>query len=154
MKRTDITALFPTATDEQIKALMDINGADINTAKKGFDDLTAQLTVAKSNIAELEKAKGDSAALQKQIDNTDYYGQAVSGSAYPWCCAFIWWLFSKSGLSALYCGGNETAYCPYVAERARKRGRKSMSRKGSCLDNAVIENFFGLLKSKLLYLKK
>ena len=31
---------------------------------------------------------------------------------------------------------------------------QSMSRKGSCLDNAVIENFFGLLKSELLYLKE
>ena len=29
--------------------------------------------------------------------------------------------------------------------------RQSMSRKGNCLDNAVIENFFGLLKSELLY---
>ena len=28
-----------------------------------------------------------------------------------------------------------------------------MSRKGNCLDNAVIENFFGLLKSELLYLQ-
>ena len=31
---------------------------------------------------------------------------------------------------------------------------QSMSRKGNCLDNAVIENFFGLLKSELLYLKE
>ena len=30
----------------------------------------------------------------------------------------------------------------------------SMSRKGNCLDNAVIENFFGTLKSELFYLKK
>ncbi|MGG4266964.1 transposase, partial [Peribacillus simplex] len=30
----------------------------------------------------------------------------------------------------------------------------SMSRKGNCLDNAVIENFFGLLKSELLYLQE
>ena len=29
-----------------------------------------------------------------------------------------------------------------------------MSRKGNCLDNAVIENFFGHLKSELLYLQK
>ena len=37
----------------------------------------------------------------------------------------------------------------------RKKGvRQSMSRKGNCLDNAVIENFFGLLKSELLYLQK
>ena len=32
--------------------------------------------------------------------------------------------------------------------------RQSMSRKGNCLDNAVIENIFGLLKSELLYLQK
>ena len=31
---------------------------------------------------------------------------------------------------------------------------QSMSRKGNCLDNAVMENFFGLLKSELLYLRK
>lgn len=30
--------------------------------------------------------------------------------------------------------------------------RQSMSRKGNCLDNSVMENFFGLLKSELLYL--
>lgn len=35
-----------------------------------------------------------------------------------------------------------------------KKGiRQSMSRKGNCLDNAVMENFFGLLKSELLYLQ-
>ena len=32
--------------------------------------------------------------------------------------------------------------------------RLSMRRKGNCLDNAVPENFFGLLKSELLYLQK
>ncbi|OCA90298.1 hypothetical protein A8F95_21115 [Bacillus wudalianchiensis] len=31
---------------------------------------------------------------------------------------------------------------------------QSMSRKGNCLDNAVIENFFDLLKSELLYLQE
>jgi len=28
-----------------------------------------------------------------------------------------------------------------------------MSRKGNCIDNSVIENFFGLLKSERLYLQ-
>lgn len=31
--------------------------------------------------------------------------------------------------------------------------RQSMSRKGNCLDNSMMENFFGLLKSELLYLQ-
>ena len=32
--------------------------------------------------------------------------------------------------------------------------KQSMSRKGNCLDNAVMENFFGLLKSEFLYLQE
>ena len=54
--------------------------------------------------------------------NTAYYGRAVSGSAYPWCCAFIWWVFRQAGASNLFNGGNPTAYCPtamnwYVANK-------------------------------------
>ena len=39
-------------------------------------------------------------------------------------------------------------------KRLRDKGiQQSMSRKGNCLDNSIMENFFGLLKSKLLYLR-
>ena len=31
---------------------------------------------------------------------------------------------------------------------------QSMSRKGNCLDNAMMENFFGLMKNELLYINK
>jgi len=31
---------------------------------------------------------------------------------------------------------------------------QSMSRKENCLDNAIIENFFGMLKSELFYIMK
>ena len=42
-------------------------------------------------------------------------------------------------------------YQDFLKERKIKQ---SMSRKGNCLDNAVIENFFGTLKSELFYLNK
>ena len=43
----------------------------------------------------------------------------------------------------------------YYCQMLKQKGiRQSMSRKGNCLDNAVMENFFGLLKSELLYLQK
>ena len=42
----------------------------------------------------------------------------------------------------------------YQAMLEKKKIQQSMSRKGNCLDNAVIENFFGLLKSELLYLQE
>lgn len=39
--------------------------------------------------------------------------------------------------------------------RLKNKGiRQSMSRKGNYLDNSVMENFFGLLKSELLYLRE
>lgn len=43
--------------------------------------------------------------------NTAYYGQEVSGSQYPWCCAFVWWVFRESGASELFYGGKKTASC-------------------------------------------
>lgn len=42
---------------------------------------------------------------------------------------------------------------PYQRMLSDKGIRQSMSRKGNCLDNAVMENFFGHLKSELLYLQ-
>ena len=42
----------------------------------------------------------------------------------------------------------------YQAKLKQKGVRQSMSRKGNCLDNALAENFFGLLKSELLYLQE
>ncbi len=40
-------------------------------------------------------------------------------------------------------------------KRLKDKGiRQSMSRKGNCLDNSVMENFFWLLKFELFYSKK
>ena len=41
---------------------------------------------------------------------------------------------------------------PYQKMLKAKGIQQSMSRKGNCLDNAVMENFFGILKTELLYL--
>lgn len=42
----------------------------------------------------------------------------------------------------------------YQYQLRKSRIRQSMSRKGNCLDNAVMENFFGILKSELFYIEK
>ena len=68
MKRTDITDLFPEATDNQINALMNINGNDINNAKKGVEELQASLDEA---TAKLTEAEGTRAALQEAIDRAN-----------------------------------------------------------------------------------
>lgn len=42
----------------------------------------------------------------------------------------------------------------YQEALRKNKIRQSMSRKGNCLDNAVMENFFGILKSELFYTEK
>ena len=50
--------------------------------------------------------------------------------------------------------GWQNQHKQYQRMLCKKGIRQSMSRKGNCLDNAVMENFFGLLKSELLYLQE
>lgn len=44
-----------------------------------------------------------------------------------------------------------TSYKQMLSEQGVKQ---SMSRKGNCYDNAIMENFFGTIKSEMFYLKK
>ena len=60
MKRTDITNLFPDATDEQVQALMDIHGSDINAVRN-------QLTSANATIAELQAAAEANGAAEANL---------------------------------------------------------------------------------------
>lgn len=55
--------------------------------------------------------------------NTEYYGREVRGSDYPWCCAFIWWVFKSCGASKLFYGGKKTAYCPTVENYYKQQGK-------------------------------
>lgn len=55
--------------------------------------------------------------------NTEYYGRAVSGSDYPWCAVFVWWVFKHAGASDLYFGGKKSAYCPELVNYYKKTGQ-------------------------------
>jgi len=50
--------------------------------------------------------------------NTAYYGREVSGGAYAWCMAFVWWVFREAGFGlckAASCATLVTLYkgfCP------------------------------------------
>ena len=46
--------------------------------------------IAKSQIGVKESPSGSNNVKY----NTWYYGKAVSGSAYPWCCVFVEWCFA------------------------------------------------------------
>lgn len=56
------------------------------------------------------------------VFNTHYYGMAVSGASYPWCCAFVWDIFRMCGASNLFYDGKKTAYCPTVKNWGTSKG--------------------------------
>lgn len=74
MNKNDIAGILAgiELTDAQVKALLDMNSADItkalNRQKDDLAEVNSALTEARSTIAALEKNKGDVEALQKQID--------------------------------------------------------------------------------------
>lgn len=56
------------------------------------------------------------------VFNTDYYGRAVSGSDYSWCCTYVWDIFRMAGASELFYDGEKTAYCPSVDNWGKNNG--------------------------------
>lgn len=77
------------------------------------------LSAAKKEVGTTESPSGSN----KVKYNTEYYGRAVSGSAYPWCCTFVWWVFREAGASKLFFDGKRTAYCPALLEHHQKNGQ-------------------------------
>lgn len=67
--------------------------------------------------------KENPAGSNKVKFNTDYYGRAVKGSSYPWCCTFVWDIFRLAGASELFFGGGKTAYCPDVENYYKKHNQ-------------------------------
>ena len=53
--------------------------------------------------------------------NTEYYGSEVSGSAFDWCAAFVWWVFKHAGGESLLYG--KTANCGSLAVNFNRNGR-------------------------------
>ena len=74
----------------------------------------AVLAIAAWQVGVLESPSGSNRVKY----NTDYYGRAVSGAAYPWCMAFVWWVFREAGFN-LY----KTASCTALANRYRQAGQ-------------------------------
>ena len=57
MTQNDVKNIFEGATAEQIKAVLDINSADIGKAKQGAEALQTELDEAKNKITEYKSCK-------------------------------------------------------------------------------------------------
>ena len=71
MTRDDIIKIFPDATEEQLKPILDMNSADIgkalNKQKAELDTANADLKTARETIDKLQKASGDVDALKTEL---------------------------------------------------------------------------------------
>ena len=98
------------------------------------------LSIASKEVGITENPKGSN----KVKYNTEYYGREVKGSAYPWCCAFVWWVFKEAGASKLFYDGEKTAYCPTLLDYYKKKGQTVTDYKPG---DIVFFNFSGKSKA-------
>lgn len=68
MKREDIKKIFPDATEEQLKGLLDINTADIGKAKGELETVKADLEKANGTLREYETTIAD---LKKSAEGNE-----------------------------------------------------------------------------------
>jgi len=70
-------------------------------------------------IAAAEVGMKESSAGNNRVKyNRAFYGREVSGAAYPWCCAFVWWVSKQAGFNL-----HKTASCTALAAAYKKAGQ-------------------------------
>ena len=74
----------------------------------------AVLAIAAWQVGVLETPAGSNRVKY----NTAFYGREVSGAAYPWCMAFVWWVFREAGFNL-----KKTASCSTMAAAYQQAGQ-------------------------------
>ena len=103
-------------------------------AKREEKTVRAVLYAAASQVGTTEKPAGSNAVKY----NEAFYGRKVSGSAYPWCVTFVWWVFRQAGFS-LY----KTASCTALVERYREASPGQIIQQGYRPGDLVFFDFSG-----------
>lgn len=85
----------------------------------GSEAVERLLTLARSQLGQREEPMGTGNVKY----NTAYYGRAVRGSWYAWCCVFQWWIFQQTGLGELFYGGGKTASCTQLYQFYKGKGQ-------------------------------
>lgn len=91
----------------------------------------AVLQIAEWQLGVVEMPSGSN----KVKYNTAYYGREVSGGAYAWCMAFVWWVFREAGFGlckAASCTAfvnRYKAFAPSPAARTRLKAKTRTTRR-------------------------
>ena len=103
--------------------------------------------VCRVRIKKYRSYKGEIGRIAPNLLNRDFYAEKPNQK-------WVETIPDGAGLILHSDQGWQYQHKQYQQMLKSKGIRQSMSRKGNCLDNAVMENFFGLLKSELLYLQE
>jgi len=77
------------------------------------------------NIATLEIGTKENPPNSNKVKyNTWIYGKEVQGAAYPWCGAFVSWVYDQAGMT-IKGGGLTKGFvgCPYAVKNVSKWGK-------------------------------
>lgn len=99
-----VDGAFGAESDRTLRAFQLAYGLDVDgicgpatrahlRAEREEKTVRAVLYAAASQVGITENPAGSN----KVKYNTEYYGREVSGKAYPWCMAFVWWVFQGAG---------------------------------------------------------
>lgn len=73
------------------------------------------LKIAESQVGVTEYPPGSN----NVVYNSDFYGHAVEGSDYPWCCVLIWWIFNHFNPCII----KKTASCMTLGQWFKDNGK-------------------------------
>lgn len=118
----EVDGSFGAESNRTLRAFQQVYGLEVDgicgpatraklKAKREEKTVRAVLYAAASQVGTTEKPAGSNAVKY----NEAFYGRKVSGSAYPWCVTFVWWVFRQAGFS-LY----KTASCTALVDRYRE----------------------------------
>lgn len=94
----------------------------------------AVLAVAQWQDGVLESPSGSNCVKY----NTAYYGSSVRGGVYPWCMAFVWWVFREAGFN-LY----KTASCSGLVNRYKAFSPSQVVKEDYAPGDIVFYDFSG-----------
>lgn len=110
--------------------------------------MTQMGLVCRVRVKKYRSYKGEVGKIAPNLLNRDFHAEKPNQK---WVTDVT--EFSLFG-TKLYLSPILDLHSGYLVSYSISERPESMSRKGNCLDNAVMENFFGLLKSELLYLQE
>lgn len=141
----EVDGFFGAESNRTLRAFQQVFGLSVDgicgpatraklKAKREEKTVRAVLYAAASQVGTTEKPAGSNAVKY----NEAFYGRKVSGSAYPWCVTFVWWVFRQAGFS-LY----KTASCTALVERYREASPGQIVRANYLAGDIVFFDFTG-----------